>query len=290
MVINILFEKEYVSARIKAMNGRLLKKEKLETLNNVKTSDEFISALHKTAYEKDITTINENTNEKLDMNFFDSINKISTFMPKTFNHDMAIIESKWDFENIKTILYNIYAENNKELKLYPKGIIYETFTQSKITTIEDLGNMLKNTNYYASFMIGYTTYKNTNMLCDITYALQKQYLQLHKKTNSKEISDFFKIFFELEDFQTIIKLKKRNIEIKDTYLYFPKKADEIQKKYKDTINKENYIKTYTKRKTQENPFSFFLVIDYMIKKKQEILNLQSITRGVIAWFAQLQKN
>ena len=290
MVINILFEKEYVSARIKAMNGRLLKKEKLESLNNIKTSDEFLSALHKTAYEKDITTINKNTNEKLDMNFFNSINKIATFMPKSFNHDMAIIESMWDFENIKTILYNIYKENNKKITLYPKGIIYETFKESKITTIEGLGNMLKNTNYYASFMIGYTTFKNTNMICDITYALQKQYFNQHKKTETKEISDFFKMFFELEDFQTITKLKKRNIEIKDTYLYFPKKADEIQKKYKDTITKESYIKTYTKRKTQENPFSFFLVIDYMIQKKQEILYLQSITRGVIAWFAQLQKN
>ncbi|NOR85260.1 hypothetical protein GQ473_04020 [archaeon] len=288
-----MFEKEYVSARIKAMNGQLLNKEKLESLNQIKTSDEFISALHKSAYEKNITSINEKTSTNLNMNFFDSINKISAFMPKTFNHDMKIIESMWDFENLKTILYTIYAKKdtiNLKKTIYPKGIIYETFIQSKITSIEELGNMLKNTNYYESFMIGYTTYKNTKQICDITYALQKQYFNLHKKTKTKEISDFFKTFFELEDFQTITKLKKRNLKLKDTYLYFPKKTDEIKTKYEKLLNKElplkkskeNYLLKYSKRKIQENPFSFFLVIDYMIKKRQEILHLQSITRGVIA--------
>ena len=287
----MIFEKEYAITRVRAMKGKLLKKETITAIKSAKTKESLVNSLHKTIYGKEFADAKDISKEQLaletDLN--NAILKIHKFMPGVFENEMNCILEKKDMQNIKIILRNLYAEKNTNKEsLFKKGKIYSCFCAGGITGLESLGNELKHTQYYAPYMAGWLRYKETGNLQDIEKELEKQNTKISHA--SEELRKFLQMNLELEDFCVLARLEKKGLNNESANLHFKNQSSEIMKKYRGLLNgdapleqkKEEYFKTKLKEATTNDPFSFLVVIDYLTKKEREIRTLQACLKEVVA--------
>ncbi|MCK5474644.1 MAG: V-type ATPase subunit [Candidatus Aenigmarchaeota archaeon] len=287
----MIFEKEYAITRVRAMKGKLLKKETLDSIKSAKTKESLVNSLHKTIYGREFADVKDITKEHtaLETDLNNAILKIRKFIPGIFKNDMNYILEKKDMQNLKIILRNFYAEKNTDKEsLFKKGKIYSCFCGGGITNLETLGNELKHTPYYAPYMTGYIQYKETGNLQDIEKELEKQNTKISHA--SEELRKFLQMNLELDDFCVLVRLEKKGLSKENTNLHFKNRSSEIMKKYNSLLKddapleqkKEEYITTKLKETTTNDPFSFLVVIDYLTKKEREIRTLQTCLKEVVA--------
>jgi len=231
MSLNLSYN--FITCKVKAMYGRLLKEDIYTKLIKAKNIDEYISILSKTTYNKYIWNVKEVNLQIIEdailKSLFDDIITIIKYSPRNISNFIINFLDRFEIENIKVILKGLYLKMNpKEIIRYivptPLGLAIDDYYNilEKSNDIEDLLYLLDGTDY-DRIIRGYLTLKEGDWYIFIDSALDKYiYLKLwsmkddlRRRFDRKIAEGFLGLEIDLLNIRTILRGKRFGLSFDD---------------------------------------------------------------------------
>ena len=228
----------YSNARVMARRGRLLDKKqiieivdakKLEDMYNlVSDVPEYKKYLDKFPFEK-----------AMDMDLAETHQTLAKISAKNFREFYEVILTKWDIQNIKTLIaakeMAIDTEEIKE-KIIPFGKLPEDILVRLIDAenIDEIATALKPTVYYEPVIEAISLYKEKKTLLPLEASLDKYYYEKWLDTVSeisnddgKVLNTLIKTKIDLLNLKIILRARSDGLEFKDIKEYIFAGGDQL---------------------------------------------------------------
>jgi len=163
-----------VLVKIGAERGKLLREAKLKALTESKNLQELAAQLRDSSYQEQIAKLSlPLTSRKLERafneNLIETYLKIVKNSPKKAKRYLDFYLSRFEVENIKTLIKATSAELNPEQKIAKIYLSAENYLEnrlvleeaSKASSIRQVVNILKNTEYVSALNLGLQSYEET---------------------------------------------------------------------------------------------------------------------------------
>ncbi|MEK7539853.1 MAG: V-type ATPase subunit [Patescibacteria group bacterium] len=179
----------YANSRTKAMRATLLSKKETESLIDAKNIQEIIGLLSRTSYSADLIeeavafSRADLVEIALTKNFSRTLKKLVKISPKGDSEKIKRVFERYDVLNVKNLLLGIHL---KEPKQKIKALLIESPAFNKAglnslaesTSIKELVEKLKNTDYYSALAGKVLDYEKNREIGLLVSALETYY---HKK-------------------------------------------------------------------------------------------------------------
>ena len=310
----------YVTTRIKAMKSLLLPRDSYPKLMKMSLS-EVIRFLEDHDYQREIdelavryTGINL-IEYALMRNMSGTFTKVLKLSVGSIRPLLGAYLKRWDIWNIKTLIRGKYAhapEMEILANLVPAGEYDEEFFKAiitKTTTVEDVIEAFRATEYYAPLTQALPSYQATNNLAQMEDALDRFYFSMISGIAEGKLALY--IALETDTLNILMLLRMKNIDapttpemflgngkkfsrddlVKLSQLDYPAIIDEVNHKHPSAgITPEDDLATISSRlnrarKLQAKKLLIVYrmnidpILGYLTAKKIEVDNLRVITRG-----------
>lgn len=180
----------YSSARVKAMESRLIGRKTMQEIINAKDASTIIAILFQGDYKKDLEEFGglEIKGELIDFalskNFAKNVAKLVQVSPTTERKLMRAIEGKWDLYNVKIAIeakdrrssYDAIARYLIDYGIYDLAFIKELMREDSIEGM--IGKCMINSPYRDILKEAQESYKKSKSAVDAVAAIDKYYYKM----------------------------------------------------------------------------------------------------------------
>jgi ATP synthase A1 C subunit len=177
----------YSSARVKAMESRLISKKTMQEIINAKDASSIIAILFKEDYKNDLEEFGglEIKEEMIDFalskNLAKNVAKLVQISPTTERKLMRAIEGKWDLYNVKIVIeakdrgasYESIARYLMDYGIYNLAFVREVMREDSIEGI--IGKCMINSPYSGILREALDSYKKSRNAIDAVATIDRQY-------------------------------------------------------------------------------------------------------------------
>jgi|GEM_PF-2308886 len=221
----------YPNARVMARRGRLLdKKQIIEIIDAKKLEDMYNLVSDVPEYKKYLDKFP--FEKAIDMDLAETHQTLARISAKKFREFFEIILSKWDIQNIKTLLAaKEMAVDTEEIKdkLIPFGKLPEDIFLRLLDAenIDEIETALKPTIYYEPINEAMSLYKERKTLLPLEASLDKYYYErwletvseISNKDDGKVLNNLIKTKIDLLNLKIILRARSDGLEFKDIKEY-----------------------------------------------------------------------
>jgi V/A-type H+/Na+-transporting ATPase subunit C len=243
----------YSNARVMARRGRLLEKKqiieiidakKLEDMYNlVSDVPEYKKYLDKFSFEK-----------AMDMDLAETHQILAKISATKFKEFYDVILTKWDIQNIKTLLASKeMAADTEEIKekIIPFGKLPEDILIRLLDAenIDEIATTLKSTVYYEPITEAISLYKERKTFLPLEASLDKYYYEKWLESVSEILNDDGKVLntlikakIDLLNLKIILRARADGLEFKDIKEYIFANGDQLYEwKLNELMNTEKIV-------------------------------------------------
>jgi len=228
----------YSNARVMARRGRLLdKKQIIEIIDAKKLEDMYNLVSDVPEYKKYLDKFP--FEKAMDMDLAETHQTLAKISAKNFREFYEVILTKWDIQNIKTLIaakeMAIDTEEIKE-KIIPFGKLPEDILVRLIDAenIDEIATALKPTVYYEPVIEAISLYKEKKTLLPLEASLDKYYYEKWLDTVSeisnddgKVLNTLIKTKIDLLNLKIILRARSDGLEFKDIKEYIFAGGDQL---------------------------------------------------------------
>ena len=243
----------YPNARVMARRGRLLdKKQIIEIIDAKKLEDMYNLVSDVPEYKKYLDKFP--FEKAMDMDLAETHQILAKISAKKFREFHELIFSKWDIQNIKTLIaakeMAIDTEEIKE-KIIPFGKLPEDILVRLLDAenIDEIATALKPTVYYEPVIEAISLYKEKKTLLPLEASLDKYYYEKWLETVSEISNDdgnvlntLIKTKIDLLNLKIILRARSDGLEFKDIIEYIFAGGDQLYEwKLKELMGAEKMV-------------------------------------------------
>ena len=228
----------YPNARVMARKGRLLdKKQIIEIIDAKKLEDMYNLVSDVPEYKKFIDKFP--FEKAMDMDLAETHQVLAKISAKNFKEFYEVILTKWDIQNIKTLIAaKEMAIDNEEIKekIIPFGKLPEDILVRLLDAenIDEIATALKPTVYYEPVIEAISLYKEKKTLLPLEASLDKYYYEKWLETVSeisnddgKVLNTLIKTKIDLLNLKIILRARSDGLEFKDIKEYIFADGDQL---------------------------------------------------------------
>ncbi|ACM23091.1 MULTISPECIES: V-type ATPase subunit [Thermotoga] len=181
-----------LSAKVKAMKSKMLTRDDFEQLMKTKSVVEIADYLKQnTHYREILKEVDVSKLHRRDLEILlrgsivQDLYKVYFYLPNDAKRIFLLFEKKFEIENIKfaiRVIHSGHPENLSESKLYP--VYHKSIDEARLLSVknmEELWNVLKESEYYAGLESAYRNYQNSGKVHHLLNALDLWYFLTVKR-------------------------------------------------------------------------------------------------------------